>query len=158
MHKAAYWLLQFKTFAFAPICSHKNMANLNNKQNPTPQGSWWLYSHWFEQALGVAQCKCNWLNLANSITNTIIEFIFFSLQICHLNATPGSAFIPWFCERTKPMTQLLSPQLGLLLPQPRLPTSSLPWRGEEPSLELGQDIKTFFVISLILFCSINLLF
>lgn len=40
------------------------------------------------------------------------------------------------------MTQLLSPKLGLLLPQPRLPTSSLPWRGEEPSLELGQDIKT----------------
>lgn len=156
MHKAAYWLLQFKTSAFALICSHEDMANLNNKQNPAPQGSWWQNSHWLQQALGVAQHKCNCLNLANSITNTITELVFFNLQICHPNATPGSAFVPWFYGRIKPMTQLLSQKLGLLQPQPRLTTSSLPWRGEEPSLQLGQDIKTFCHITL--FCSIYVLF
>ena len=113
MHKAAYWLLQFKTFAFAPICSHEDTANLNNEQNPTSQGSWWQNSHWLQQALGVAQHKCNWLNLTNSITNTVIKFVFFHLQICHPNAAPGAAVGPWFSRKSKPSDTTPATETGL---------------------------------------------
>lgn len=90
------------------------MGNLNNKQNCAPQGSWWQNFHWLQQALGVAQQNAigwTWFKLK---FNTIIEFVFFNLQICHLNTTAGSAFVPRFCGRIKPMTQALSAKLGLL--------------------------------------------
>lgn len=95
--------------------------------------------------------------LTNSITNTVIKFVFFHLQICHPNAAPDAAVALWFLSTTKLATELLLLRLGSLQPLTMLTSSSLPWKDEKSSSEFEQNIKAICQ-AVTLFCSVCVLF
>lgn len=152
MHVAAYWLLQFKTRVFAPICSCEDVSNLSSEQHPASKVM--QNSHWLQQALDIAQSKCNCPNQIqhNKCYN----------QICILS----SAYLPlwcclWCCCCSAVlMKEQISSNSGYhslcsLSPCTQI---ALFCEGEKSSSEFGINVKAFHQPSPMHRCSTYVLF